>query len=348
MIKVLIAEHLFFCGKGDILYHYLDMHCDTLMTGFFDKAHDVYDLPGKMNDVKRMHEAQTLGQFFAIFFPPRPEDLPADAPKRPSIPDDDTYFSICRQCLVNTLEEHADILASAHNAQEIQNNFKAGKQSAILTIEDGRAVRGDMARLQHFYDCGVRAMALTWNFANCFGFPNSKDPDVMNAGLTEFGKEAIGVMNEMGMLIDVSHLSDGGFYDVAKLTKKPFVATHSNCRALSPHTRNLTDDMIRLLAEKGGVSGINFGASFLDADTTSQNSRVSRLADHIEHFIQVGGEDCVGLGTDFDGIGGHLEIAQPTDMYQLFDELQRRGLSSRQIDKVASGNVLRVIHDSMK
>ena len=106
--------------------------------------------------------------------------------------------------------------------------------------------------------------------------------------------------------------------------------------------------MIRLLAEKGGVSGINFGASFLDADTTSQNSRVSRLADHIEHFIQVGGEDCVGLGTDFDGIGGHLEIAQPTDMYQLFDELQRRGLSSRQIDKVASGNVLRVIHDSMK
>ena len=331
------------------MYHYLDMHCDTLMAGFFENVANVYDLPGKMNDAKRMHEAQTLGQFFAVFFPPRPEEnASSQAQQKPALPDDDTYFSVCRQCLLNTVEKHSDILALAHNAEEIQRNFESGKQSAILTIEDGRAVQGNMARLQYFYDCDVRAIALTWNFANCFGFPNSKDPAVMQAGLTDFGKEAIGVMNDLGILVDVSHLSDGGFYDVAKLSRKPFVATHSNCRALSPHTRNLTDDMIRLLAEKGGVSGINFGASFLDADTTSQNSTIVRLADHIEHFIQIGGEDCVGLGTDFDGIGGHLEVSQPTDMYKLFDELQNRGLTSRQIDKIASGNVLRVIQESMK
>ena len=330
------------------MYHYIDMHCDTLMAGCFEKAPNVYALPGKMNDVQRMHEAQTLGQFFAVFFPPRPEMLPAGAPRHPEMPDDDTYFEICRGCLMRTLEEHPDVIALARNYDEIMENFQAGRQSAILTIEDGRAVNGSFEKLQYFYNVGVRAIALTWNFANCFGYPNSKDPAVMNAGLTDFGKEAIGVMNDMGILVDVSHLSDGGFYDVARLTKKPFVATHSNCRALSPHTRNLTDDMIRLLAEKGGVSGINFGAGFLDADTSAQNSTVQLLADHVQHFIQVGGEDCVGLGTDFDGIGGHLEIAQPTDMHLLFEELQRRGLTERQIEKVACGNVMRVIKESMK
>ncbi len=331
------------------MYHYLDMHCDTLMAGCFEKADNVYSMPGKMNDVKRMHEAQALGQFFAVFFPPRPEDLPPQARSHArEMPDDDTYFELCRGALVRTLEQYPDIIAQARNYDEIIANFNAGKQSAILTVEDGRAVNGSFDKLQYYYDVGVRAIALTWNFSNCFGHPNSKNPEIMNAGLTDFGKEAVGVMNDLGILIDVSHLSDGGFYDVVSLTKKPFVATHSNCRALSPHTRNLTDDMIRKLAEKGGVSGINFGAGFLDADTSAQNSTVKLLADHIQHFIKIGGEDCVGLGTDFDGIGGHLEIAQPTDMYLLFDELQRRGLSERQIDKVASGNVLRVIKESMK
>ena len=190
---------------------------------------------------------------------------------------------------------------------------------------------------------GVCAISLTWNSPNCFGAPNSKDAAVMQTGLTHFGKEAVEVMNGLDILIDVSHLSDGGFLDVVKLTRKPFVATHSNCRALCPHTRNLTDEMIRGLAEKGGVAGINFGPEFLNADTACKESRVEDLVAHVLHFIKVGGEDCVGLGTDFDGIGGNFEIGHPTEMDKLFSALAKEGLSERQLDKLCCENVLRVM-----
>jgi len=191
-------------------------------------------------------------------------------------------------------------------------------------------------------------MTLTWNDPNCFGQNHSVDPAFMQRGLTDFGKEAIPYMNDLGIIVDVSHLSDGGFYDVAELSKKPFVASHSNCRALSPSTRNLTDDMIRVLACKGGVAGINFEPTFLNMDSNDIHSRVSRMCDHVEHFIMVGGEECVGIGTDFDGIGGEFEISDCTKMNLFFDELHRRKISDRVIEKIAFGNVSRVIKDSMK
>ena len=135
---------------------------------------------------------------------------------------------------------------------------------------------------------------------------------------------------------------------MAKLTGKPFVASHSNCRELSPSTRNLTDDMIRMLADKGGVAGINFEPTFLNRDQTDTKSRVSRMCDHVEHFIKIGGTECVGIGTDFDGIGGEFEIPDCTKMDLFFDELHRRKISDDVIDKIAFGNVARVIRDSMK
>ena len=170
----------------------------------------------------------------------------------------------------------------------------------------------------------------------------------MNRGLTSFGKEAIEVMNEWGILIDVSHLSDGGFEDVMKISKKPFVASHSNCRALSPHPRNLTDDMIRKLAEKGGVAGVNFAPEFLDSDIKTKKSTIQNLTAHIKHFIEIGGVECVGLGTDFDGITGEFEIGEPEKMELLFEQLHREGISETVIEKIAYKNVLRVIKDSMK
>lgn len=202
-----------------------------------------------------------------------------------------------------------------------------------------------MDRLGYFYSMGVRAMALTWNYPNCFGSPNSTDTRVMHTGLTPFGKEAVGVMNDIGMLIDVSHLSDGGFYDVARLSRKPFAATHSNCRALSPHPRNLTDDMIRMLSEKGGVAGLNFYGPFLSDDITETHSRVEDMCAHVLHMLKVGGEDCIALGTDFDGMDGSFEIGSPTQMWRLFDALKRKGLTARQLEKLASGNALRVLRD---
>jgi membrane dipeptidase len=167
----------------------------------------------------------------------------------------------------------------------------------------------------------------------------------MARGLKPFGKDAVRRMNELGMVVDVSHLSDGGFYDVAALSQKPFVASHSNCRALCPHPRNLTDDMIRILADKGGIAGLNFGPQFLNADPARTESTVERISAHARHFINIGGSECVALGSDFDGITGNLEVGTVEKMPLLFDQFSRDGLSDAVIEKIAWKNALRTLKD---
>jgi membrane dipeptidase len=152
-------------------------------------------------------------------------------------------------------------------------------------------------------------------------------------------------MNRLGMIIDVSHLSDRGFYDVARLSSKPFTASHSNSRSIRDHKRNLTDDMIKTLAEKGGITGINFEKSFLsDKDL----STVQDMAEHIMHIRNVGGIDVISLGTDFDGISPENEINNIGEIYKLIDALKKNKLSDDDIDKICSKNALRVIGDVMK
>ncbi|MCI6022909.1 MAG: dipeptidase [Candidatus Faecivivens sp.] len=325
---------------------YIDMHCDTLMHGVGKKAEDIFSMPDAMVDLERLSKAGVYAQFFAVFFPPK-----EGMEKSLGITDDDAYFSAAHTLLKNTISRHGDLLAFAGNAVDAEKNHAQGKVSAFLTMEDGRAVQGSFDRLRYFYNQGVRLISLTWNFENCFGAPNSKDPAMMNKGLTAFGKEAVGAMNEMGIIVDVSHLSDGGFWDVVNLTRKPFVASHSNCRALTPHTRNLTDEMIRALAEKGGVAGLNFAPEFLwteaDAAAGSKISRIERMCAHLSHLIDVGGEDCAAIGTDFDGISGELEVGTPTEMGKLFEALSRHGFSDRLIEKIAYQNTLRVIRETM-
>ena len=230
----------------------IDMHCDTLMHAYFHHGEgaDIYHMPEAMVDVRRLREGGALAQFFAIFVPSRWEDR--DWHGREPVSQEE-YIRRCVRILERTIRAHGDIMAPALRAEDILSNRARGKLSAVLTIEDGGVVRGDMARLEWLYGLGVRVLGLTWNYANCFGAPNSQDPAVMSAGLTPFGRDAVVRMQELGMLVDVSHLSDGGFRDVAALVRRPFVATHSNCRAFSPHPRNLTDEMIRALADRGGV-----------------------------------------------------------------------------------------------
>ena len=133
--------------------------------------------------------------------------------------------------------------------------------------------------------------------------------------------------------------------DVARYSMKPFIASHSNCRELTAHPRNLTDEMIRILSEKGGVAGLNFCPDFVVPRGAQPDSTVGYLASHVLYMLKVGGEDCIALGTDFDGVGGHLEISHPTQMERLFDALHKKGLTQRQLDKFASGNVLRVMRE---
>lgn len=334
-------------------YQCADMHCDTLLYGVGKGLNDIYEMPEAMLDIKRLKQADVLCQFLAVFFPPRPDMLTPEQRAerlklRPQMPPDEELFSKAVKLMQDSMAAHKDIIRQAYNYEDVMKNKEQGLVSGVLTIEDGRIVNGSFDRLEQLAKTGVRAIALTWNYENCFGAPNSKDPKIMSKGLTAFGKEAIEAMNELGILVDVSHLSDGGFYDVAKISKKPFVATHSDCRALAAHPRNLTDEMIRILAEKGGVSGINFAPAFLDDTPGNEESRVSDMVRHVKHFIEVGGEDCVGIGTDFDGIRGHLEVGEPGQLALLFDALENAGITPRQIDKIASGNVLRVMKEVMK
>lgn len=316
------------------MYSYIDMHCDTLLHTLSEGT--LYENKG-MQSIELMHRAGQLCQFFAVFFLPEDERTMEDG----------EYFQLMRDRLYQAVEEHQDIINIAHNYEEIQQNRRNGLSSAVLTIEDGRLVGGELEKLGFLYRQGVRAMALTWNAANCFGYPNSRDEDIRRRGLSAFGREAVEEMNRLGMIIDVSHLSDGGFYDVADLSRRPFLASHSNCRAVTPHPRNMTDDMIRRLAACGGVAGVNFCPEFVSS-RGDHTSRVEDLAAHVLHFIRIGGEECVGIGTDFDGIEGILEIAHPTQMNLLFEYLEKKGVTPRQLDKIASGNVLRVIKESMR
>ena len=243
-----------------------------------------------------------------------------------------------------------DLIAPVFRYEDIEKNAAAGKLSAMLTVEEGGVCKGNVSVLRNLYRLGVRMMTLTWNFENEIGFPhcaaqNGLVPQNSSYGLKPRGIEILREMNRLGMIVDVSHLSDDGFWDVVKYCDGPFVASHSNARAVCGHTRNLTDDMIRALADKGGVTGINFCGEFLAED---EKSTAEAMARHIKHIVNVGGMDCVGLGTDFDGIGGELELCDASCMPMLAREMEKQGFTENQIEKVFSGNVLRLYKDVLK
>lgn len=322
---------------------YIDMHCDTLMRAYIDGKETIYELPELMLDVKRLREGGALAQFFAIFM--LPESMRKDFGE--SFPQDMDYIKACLQIHEKTLDTYSDAIGSVKSLEEYLENKKNGKIGSILSLEDGRAVNNNMDNLKWMRSEGIRMIALLWNYENCFGYPNSKDVRVMEQGLKSFGKEAIEVMNDLGILIDVSHLNDGGFWDVVKLTKKPFVASHSNCRAIAPHQRNLTDEMIRALADKGGVMGVNFCGPFLNEDAVGRESRIPQMIKHLNHMINVGGSDVAAIGTDFDGTYGEFDIPECSKMQLLFDAMAQEGFTQGQIEKIAFGNVERVLKETL-
>lgn len=323
--------------------NYIDLHCDTLSEAFLKGKKDIFCFPEAMADVQRLQSAGAAAQFFAIFMIPQSDEIR----NRVRIPDDDAYIDALCEILQRTVQEHSDVIAPAGNAADLERNYRMGKISAFLTLEDGRAVNGSMEKLEYFYEKGIRLISLTWNFENCFGAPNSVDRTVMEQGLTPFGKEAVCRMEELGMIVDVSHLSDGGFWDVANVLRGPFVASHSNCRALSPHPRNLTDEMLRALGERGGVAGLNFCPAFLHQDITCRKSTTERMIAHVKHMANKGGIGCVAVGTDFDGIQGDLEVGTPEKMELLFSGLSEAGFTTGEIEKIAFGNAERAIREIM-
>lgn len=308
----------------------IDMHCDTI-----GKIMHEGDSELKSNnlsvDINKLKKGNSLAQFFAMFI---------YLEKNPK-----TFNRAMDMINVfyREIEKNSHDIAVARNYEELMNNNKSGKISAFLTIEEGEAIEGALNNLQNFYDLGVRLMTLTWNFENSIGFPNCRK-EYMNKGLKAFGIETVERMNELGMIVDTSHLSDGGFWDVARYSKKPFVASHSNCRALCGHSRNLTDDMIKTLSEKGGIMGVNFEKSFLQDE--GKISSVDDMVRHIRRMYDKGGIDVIALGTDFDGIDSeNLEISNIGEMDKLIDKLKISGFKESDIDKITKDNALRVIKE---
>ncbi|MCB9752019.1 MAG: membrane dipeptidase [Myxococcales bacterium] len=272
-----------------------------------------------------------------------------------------------------------DALALARTPAEVREHFQAGKLSLALGMENGAPLAGDLAKLAHFHARGVRYITLTHSRDNHIS-DSSFDDARTHGGLSEFGRQVVAEMNRLGVIIDVSHVSDEAFWQVLELSRAPVLASHSSCRRFTPGwQRNMSDEMIRALAKAGGVIMINFGSSFisdeyrrrreaeqalleaegLDDDSAAGRARleawraerppvdfasVGQVADHVEHVIALVGVDHVGLGSDFDGLGDSLPTGlKDVSMYpNLLAELLARGHDDDELAKIAGENALRV------
>ena len=321
----------------------IDLHCDTLnefrygmLRGeYIDPMHNSLQL-----DIDRLYKGDYMLQCFALFTHLHEQPL--------------VYALEEVDLFKQMLAKYPQYISQVFTMKDIEDNRKAGRISALLTIEEGGCCLGNLSVLRHMYDIGVRIMTLTWNFENELGFPNTPAGDGNHDfpagadtvhGLKEKGFEFVHEMERLGIIIDVSHLSDAGFWDVYNSTSRPFIASHSNARAMCGHVRNLTDDMIRAIADRGGISGLNYCCSFLDPayPCPDPKSRVSYMADHAEYIRKVGGIDMIALGSDFDGIEGDLEMYDCSCLPMLERELRSRSFTESEIEKIFHGNALRVL-----
>lgn len=314
----------------------IDMHCDTL--SYLMRNGDLSLRENELCiDVPKMRNAGSLAQIFACFI------------YKENFPGSNGYDHAYEYALHMIQRANAaflqvlDELEQIRNYDELRQCYEKGKIGALLSIEEGGVLNDRMERLVELYQKGIRLITLTWNYENCIGYPNSREAQIMNRGLKPFGMEVVERMNELGMLVDVSHLSDGGFWDVMAQSRKPVVASHSNARILCNHPRNLTDEMIKALATNGGVAGLNLYPYFLHE---SGKATLEQMANHVVHMYQTGGEDVVAVGTDFDGFDeGESEITHMGQMERVFHTIQKRGFSERQMEKFWNGNVLRVLQE---
>ena len=251
------------------------------------------------------------------------------------------------------MAKYPDRIAPVYTAADIRKNAEAGKISGLLTVEEGGCCKGSLGVLRRMYELGVRMMTLTWNHDNELAAPQANPGGPLAAqtqrGLTETGFAFLAEMERLHMIVDVSHLSDRGFWDIVEHGTRPFAASHSNCRALCPHTRNLTDEMIRVMAEKGGLVGLNYCSGFLDDQPRPElcRSTTALMARHAAHFKQVGGIEIIGLGSDFDGIGGKLEMGDCSKLPLLADALRKEGFTEDEVEQIFFRNAQRFFEENL-
>jgi len=348
----------------------IDSHIDTAQRILIDQASIAQRSPVGHVDIPRLKEGGVNAPFFALWVP--------------------TYYKgpeairrtlDLRDAMQRLFDTHPELIAPALTAADVERITRSGRIAAILALEGGHQIDDDLAVLRMYYRLGIRAMTLT-HFRNTNWADSSTDTPAHN-GLTEFGKQVVREMNRMGMIVDVSHVSDKTFFDVLAVTSKPVIASHSSCRALSDVPRNMTDEMLAALAKNGGVVGINFGEGFLnpqdaeilkntvnsvafnepsltgkaldqyaadefhkDLAPKAVNATIDDAVDHIDHAVKIAGVDHVGIGSDFDGISGPPKgLEDISKMPALKAALRKKGYSEEDIRKIFGANTLRVLRE---
>ena len=273
----------------------VDMHCDTILELLNHPEKELFQNDLSI-DIQKLQKGNYLLQNFALFTDQKVLSIPEQQTMRLM----DVFW--------NEMEKNKEYIAPVFSYEYIEKHEKAGKLSALLTLEDGGVVFNDLSMLRNYYRLGVRMIALTWNYPNGIGYPNFSMDDFTDYkqasplqqidtvhGLTGFGIQYVQEMERLGMIIDVSHLNDAGFYDVLKNTTKPFVASHSNARSICPVARNLSDEMIQALHARGGVMDINFCGDFLEEhESPNGPSHIEAMVRHICHIKKIAGIDCIG------------------------------------------------------
>ncbi|WP_449240578.1 dipeptidase [Desulfoscipio gibsoniae] len=304
----------------------VDGHCDTLTAiAKQNRTFGERSAKGQL-DLPRMQSGGINVQFFAAFIAPKYKD---------------TALKKCLQLIdifYTQILKDRNSVEPALNGDDIHRVAEAGKIAALLSIEGGEALTGDIAVLRTFYRLGVRSLTLTWNGRNELG--DGVGEGSAAGGLSSFGRLVVQTMNDLGMLIDVAHLAARGFWDVAEISSRPFAATHANCRAVCDHPRNLDDHQIEFLARNGGIVGLTFVPEFIDRHDPCIEAFIS----HVDHIASRFGTDCIGLGSDFDGMDKVTPgLHDATCGLRLAEELIKHGYSYEQVSGIMGGNWLRLL-----
>ena len=305
----------------------IDLHCDTIMQLLdHPDSGDLYRNTWKI-DIEKLQKAHSKVQDFALFI---------------NLGDtNDPYgrYEEMRNLCTTQIHLYGEHIQHVLSYQDVESVYKSGKIGALMSIEEGGVLGGDLDKLKQAYQDGVRLITLTWNYPNGLGEPHCGE---QHKKLTPKGIEFVEAMQDLGIIVDCSHLNDAGTEQLGDILEVPFVASHSNAREVTAHTRNLPDNLIKLIANKGGVIGLNFAQSFLG---TSPVSRIEDIVKHGLYLINKGGEDVVALGTDFDGIKPNTEIKDASEMYRLYDAFKEAGLSVEQCEKLFWKNADRLLKE---
>lgn len=303
-----------------------DGHCDTILRCYLEGG-GLRRQTGHL-DLERRRGKSRWAQFFATFG--SPEDMPGRSLWEVFLEE----YALFR----SEMDANADLVAFCRTGEEARAAFAAGKTAAFLSAEGAELLDCDPDKLRLAHRMGVRIVNITWNHPNALSGTNAEEPD---RGLSEQGRAFVKTMGELGMLVDVSHLSDPGFWDVMEVTDRPVVATHSNARAIFPHPRNLTDEQFTAIINTNGVAGLNMYAGFLGEDPDFDT-----VVSHLEHFLALGGENNVSMGGDWDGITQMPRgMSGIQDMEKLYEHLLRRNYSESLLEKVFYSNLMRVVNE---